>query len=257
MPPARASTSRTKRAGGGLFRRIDPLTSLLLVFPLFLVYEVGVLLVPSAYNGADLITAQIVQLLRGDVGLYVLLNLGLLGVFAGMVLYLRRENSFDPKMIWPVLIESGIYALSMGSLICFVMVDVLHVDPRLAVAAPPLSAAGAGPPGFLASIVISLGAGVHEELVFRVLMIGGMSIALHKVLGLRRGLALAICIVGSSVIFSAAHHVVGGEPLRIGVFVYRVLCGLFFALLYQLRGVAVAVYTHALYDVYVFLVKGG
>ena len=42
----------------------------------------------------------------------------------------------------------------------------------------------------------------------------------------------------------------------VGVFVYRLLCGLFFALLFQLRGFAVAVYTHALYDIYVLMVRG-
>jgi hypothetical protein len=50
--------------------------------------------------------------------------------------------------------------------------------------------------------------------------------------------------------------VIGGEPWKLGVFVYRFLCGLFFATLFQTRGFAVAVYTHALYDIYVLLVHG-
>jgi hypothetical protein len=60
----------------------------------------------------------------------------------------------------------------------------------------------------------------------------------------------------SAVLFSAAHHIVGGEPWRVGVFVYRILCGLIFAALFQWRGFAVAVYTHALYDVFVLTLHG-
>jgi len=257
---AGAGAPKRKSAGkaraGGLFRRIDPLTSVMLVFPLFLLYEVGILVVPTAYNGADLFTAQIVRLLHGNVGLYVLLNGALLAIFVGLLLYFRRDNTFHPRLFFPVVLESAIYALTMGSLILFVMVDLLHVDPRLVVALPSLSAGEPRASGLLASLVVSLGAGVHEELIFRVVLIGGAALVIQKVFGTRRGIALALCFIGSSVLFSAAHHVIGGEPVRIGVFVYRVLCGFFFAALYQFRGLAIAVYTHALYDIYVFMVKG-
>lgn len=242
------------RARRGWFHRIDPLTSVLLVFPLFLAYEVGILAVPAAYNGADLITAAIIRMLQGNVGSYVALNAGLLACFIGLTLYLRRDNQFNPRMFWPVLFESTFYALSMGALICFVMVDLLHVDPSLSLA--PRGTAG-GTPGIVTSIVISLGAGVHEELFFRVLLLGGTALALEKALGARRWVALTFAFVVSSVLFSAAHHIIGGEPFRVGVFTYRVLCGLVFASLYEFRGLAVAVYTHAIYDIFVFVFKGG
>ena len=60
----------------------------------------------------------------------------------------------------------------------------------------------------------------------------------------------------AAALFSAAHHVVGAEPWHIGAFVYRFLCGLIFATLFQVRGFAVAVYTHALYDVFVLTMHG-
>ena len=47
---------------GKMLRRSDPLTSLLLVFPLFVVYQIGVLSMPSTYNGADLIIAHGISL---------------------------------------------------------------------------------------------------------------------------------------------------------------------------------------------------
>jgi hypothetical protein len=76
-----------------------------------------------------------------------------------------------------------------------------------------------------------------------------------KVLGFRRAVAIAVAFVLSSLAFSAAHHVIGGEPWRVGAFVYRTLCGLIFASLFWWRGFAVAVYTHALYDIFVLVVR--
>jgi hypothetical protein len=56
----------------------------------------------------------------------------------------------------------------------------------------------------------------------------------------------------SSLAFSLAHHIgPAGEAFRFSAFVYRTLAGVFFAAIYQVRGFAVAAWTHALYDVYV------
>lgn len=238
--------------GGGAAARLAPtnlLTSLFLVFPLFLIYQLGVLLLPRVHNGADLITTELLSLLHGAVGTYVLINLGLGALFVVAVLWLRRTTAFSPRMFLPVLLESGIYALTMGSLILFVMQDVLHVDPKLAQTA-------LGDPGPLEKIVLALGAGVHEELVFRLIGVTGVVWVLTRVLGIGRWLAVVFAVVMSSFLFSLAHHVIGGEPFRIGVFIYRFLCGVFFAALNSTRGFAVAVYTHALYDIYVLFIHG-
>ena len=225
------------------------LTALLLVFPLFLVYQVGVLALPEVYNGADLITSELLRLLHGQRAYYLLVNGALLAAFLIATAILRRKNEFHASAFLRVIAESALYAVTMGSLICFVMRDVLHVDPRLAVAGPEQ----AGP---LAKIVLSFGAGVHEELVFRLMMIPAIVAIGEKLFKLRRFLALILAFLISSLLFSLAHHVIGGEPFRVGVFVYRTLCGLVFASIFQWRGFATDVYTHALYDVFVLLVQG-
>ncbi|HEX9104140.1 MAG TPA: CPBP family intramembrane glutamic endopeptidase [Polyangia bacterium] len=237
---------------GNMLRRSDPLTSLLLVFPLFVVYQIGVLSMPSTYNGADLVTSQMLHLLHGNARTYFLINVALALAFVVLVLILRKKNTFDPRLFVPVLFESAIYALTMGSLICFVMIDLLHIDPKLAIAC----AAGPEQASPAAKVVLSLGAGVHEEILFRLIMVGGGVWLFERAIGLRRWLSIALAFAVSSVLFSAAHHVIGGEPFRVGAFTYRVLCGLVFATIFQTRGFAVAVYTHALYDIYVLLVRG-
>lgn len=247
----------SKKAQGGVrayFRRANLLTSVMLVFPLFLVYQVGVLALPEVHNGADLVTTELLRLLRGQVTTYILVNVGFSVVFVGAILFLRRKNEFHPRMFVPVLIESSVYATFMGSIILFVMQDILHVSPGLTIAA---AASGAvGNVGLFGKIILAFGAGVHEELVFRLIMVTGFTALGEKLFRWKHGASVAMAFLLSSALFSAAHHVIGGEPWHVGVFVYRLLCGLFFATLFQVRGFGVAVYTHALYDIFVLVLHG-
>lgn len=224
------------------------LTSLVLVFPLFLVYQVGVLFTLPMLNGADFLTVFLFR----NLGLSTSAYLGYTGLvaatFAIAVVLLRRRQRFDPALVWRVLIESAIYALTMGSLIVFVMTRVFGISPRLA--------GGIAAQGFGTRVVMSLGAGVYEETVFRLGLMAGLTALLERGLGLRRWLAGALGLLVSSVLFSAMHHIPPyGDPFSIGVFTFRVLAGACFGLLFWSRGFAVAVYTHALYDLYVLLVR--
>ncbi len=221
------------------------LTSLLLVFPLLLFYEVGVRFT-DRLNGADFLTITLLRLVGSEGYFYV--QAALVVAYLGLVLYMRRRHEFNIRQFVPVMLESGVYALTMGTLIIFVMVDLLQIDPRL----------GAGSSaGIFERLVMSVGAGVHEEIVFRLLLLTGLTLLGDKVLGLRGWLALGLAFVVSSLLFSAAHHVGPlGEELRLGVFVFRFLAGLVFAALYQYRGFAIAVYTHTLYDIYVLMLRG-
>jgi hypothetical protein len=216
-----------------------------LVLPLLLFYEISVLFT-DMMNGADLLTRTLVEHfgLRG----FIWFQGGLALFFVVLVLYLRRTQHFDFKRFLPVVLESGIYALTMGTLIIFVMVELLKIDPRLSASSAVANA------GLFDRLVLSVGAGVHEELLFRLGLMTAFSVLFQRVLGLRRWSAILGAMVLSSVLFSAAHHLGPlGDPLRLGVFVYRLIAGMVFAVLFQFRGFAIAVYTHALYDIYVMV----
>ena len=104
-------------------------------------------------------------------------------------------------------------------------------------------------------IVISAGAGLHEEFIFRLMLMGGLSWLLSSLAGPKRAWVFALVI--SSLAFSLAHHIgPAGEPFTFAAFVFRTLAGVIFALVYQVRGFAVAAWTHALYDVYVLSFAG-
>lgn len=228
------------------------LTSLVLVFPLFLVYQIGVLFTLPVLNGADFLTVFLFRNLGLSNGSYLAYTFAVTVGFAIAVAVLRHKQRFDPKLIVPVLVESAIYALTMGSLIVFVMTRALGISPQLA-------GGGGGfvaQQGFGTRIVMSLGAGVYEETVFRLGILTGLVVLFERVLGLRRWIAFVIALLLSAVLFSAMHHIPPyGDPLHAGIFIFRVLAGLCFGLLFWYRGFAIAVYTHALYDLYVFLLK--
>jgi hypothetical protein len=65
--------------------------------------------------------------------------------------------------------------------------------------------------------------------------------------------ALAAC--AAALAFAAAHHVGPyGEPMRADYFVFRTVAGLYFTLLFVIRGFGIAVGAHTGYDVLVGLV---
>jgi hypothetical protein len=104
-------------------------------------------------------------------------------------------------------------------------------------------------------MIDALGAGVHEELVFRLALLGGL-VALaggSASLGHRPRAALALALALSSIAFSLAHHVGPyGEPWTAHACAFRVLAGAAFGAIFWFRSLAHAVYAHAIYDLIVY-----
>lgn len=219
--------------------RIEGLTSAVLVFPLFLVYQLGIL-GGRGQNGADFVTRALIRVSERDLSHYLVILGGMVLVYAAVVVLLARRGKLSPRAFVPMLAESTFYALVMGTIIVFVIQHLARIVPGLVV----------GGTGALDVVVISAGAGFHEELIFRVILMGGLAWLLTGLTG--PGRAWVVALVLSSLAFSLAHHLGPvGEPFTFAAFTYRTLAGMFFALVYHVRGFAVAAWTHALYDVYV------
>lgn len=224
------------------------LTSLILVFPLFLIYQIGVLFTLPMLNGADFVTTFLFASLGLTLKGYLLFLAAVVGVFAIALAMLKRKQQFNGKVFLPVVLESTIYALTMGSLIVLLMTKVLRFPPNLAVGLPEQ--------GLLARLVMSLGAGVYEETVFRLGLLGGSIAAFEKLLGMSRWAAVLGAFVFSSAVFSFVHYLPPtGDVFTFGSFTFRLLAGIVFGLLFKLRGFAVAVYTHAFYDIFVLVIR--
>ena len=104
-----------------------------------------------------------------------------------------------------------------------------------------------------ARVCLAIGAGVNEEFVFRLGFFGGLLWLGRKVLPEQKTTVVLTAVLISSVLFSLAHYL-GPEAFAVDTFLFRWLAGVFFCGLFWLRGFAVSVYTHAIYDVIVMVI---
>lgn len=225
-----------------LRRRHDPLTSLVLTIPVFLVYHLGILLI-ELRNGVDLITELTFRLLERSVLGYVLVTVGLAAGLVAAGWLLRRRGTIRPAKLLPVLAESLILAIVMTFSVGWATHQLVPMQ-----SGPP-------PMGPLEKLVMACGAGFHEELVFRVLLFagGGWLLARSRKFGDMGGFLVALGV--SSFAFSLVHYLGPmADAFTLVSFTFRFLAGVFLALVYRFRGFAVAVYTHTLYDLLVFFV---
>ncbi|MHC4757430.1 MAG: CPBP family glutamic-type intramembrane protease [Planctomycetota bacterium] len=106
----------------------------------------------------------------------------------------------------------------------------------------------------LANIVTGIGAGIYEELVFRLLLICGLMIVFQDLAGLKTKHSIILSVVISSALFSAHHHIdfLTGETSSVfstAAFVFRTFAGIYFAVLFAVRGFGITSGTHAFYNI--------
>ena len=120
--------------------------------------------------------------------------------------------------------------------------------------APPAEAPSIPPTlntAAIGQVVTYVGAGIYEEVLFRLALFGLLTTVL-TIAQVPARTAVILAAVTAATLFAAAHHVgPHGEPIDGFNFLFRVLAGLYFTALYQFRGFGIAVGAHACYDVLV------
>jgi hypothetical protein len=225
-----------------------PWACLVFVLPLLAAYEGGVLWLGSAQpdglrNGADTWLRWVLEAF-GLSHLYwppALLALILIG-------WGWRRGNRPPDMlsVWIGMgIESMVFAVCLWGL-SRGLAPFLESLGILATAARSCT-----PEPAIEQIISYVGAGVYEETLFRLLLYSGLAWLGMKA-DLPRAGAFLLAAGISAVLFSAAHNMGPyGEPYDGSVFLFRALAGLYFVLLFRLRGFGIAVGTHTGYDVLV------
>lgn len=217
-----------------------PLTSLVFALPLVLAYEGGVLALGrgSPRNGADVWLRQILD--AAGFGQYFLLPaLTVIGLLAWH--HVEHDAwKFRPGVLVAMAAECVLWAAAL--------IGVARLQDRLWPLAWPLAA-----DGIIARLVAFCGAGLYEEVLFRLLLLPLLVWAFQR-LGVAAGWAACCGLVASSLLFSAAHYVGPlGDTFTIYSFTFRFLAGMFFAILFLVRGFGIAAGTHAVYDILVGL----
>lgn len=241
---AAAASGRTT-GGGSLVeyhettRRVS--VSLLYVAPLLAGHELALRIVdPSVRNAAELSVKRVLWSL-GPSAAYLHALVGL--VMVASLVVVVRERLPALKMAVPFLIETVLWGLLLGPV---VSAAVGSLPLR---AAPPAAAAG-GDPEFVVAVLASIGAGLYEELLFRLVALGGLFVVLRR--GFRVGAAPAVVIATlvSAAGFAAYHHVGPfGEPWEARALLFRGAAGILLGALFAFRGLGVVVYLHAWYDI--------
>jgi hypothetical protein len=234
-----------------------PWPCLLFVLPMLIIYEIGVLSLGGPHpetirNGADhwLRSALMVLGVR-----YVWVPPLLLSVvFAFWAWKRRRDRPGDLiGVLSGMVLESITFALGLWALSRLLAPLMLRAGIELATGAPAVDA----PPTLSAAepvlrqVVTYLGAGIYEEALFRLALFSAIA-AILRAVEMGQGLAVLLAALGSAVLFSTAHHIGPyGQTYSNYLFLFRVAAGMYFALLYQLRGFGIAVGAHACYNLMV------
>jgi len=243
--------SAIDRLGAGYWAESHrPLASLAFVLPLLALYEVGVLALgpAAARNGADVWLRTLLEMV--GFGQYFLLPALTVSILLGWHYTSRQPWRLARGTLAGMAVESGVLSLCLW-LILQLQGALLHVVAGHAGPSPEPAPAWLGAADSLGGLVGYLGAGVYEELLFRLMLLPVVAYAVRR-LGVADVSSLVVAAVFTSLVFAAAHHVgQHGEPLDGFIFLFRFLAGLFFCVLFLKRGFGIAAGTHAGYDILV------
>ncbi|MBN2337594.1 MAG: CPBP family intramembrane metalloprotease [Acidobacteria bacterium] len=224
-----------KRSRGYLAETRRPVYSAALVFPFLCVYHAGTILVGGTHiNGAD---ALIIRILGA---------LGVFSVYASALVLAAALAAWQWRTRAPGRIRPRLLALSLLESTCFALVLLAAfgwLGPRL-----PLALSDPAPG--LRDFILYCGAGVYEEFLFRWILLGALIWLFRRILPGGNTAATAAAALSAALIFAAFHYVgPGGIPLTPGSFALRAVGGLYFGLIFIMRGFGLAAASHAIYDI--------
>lgn len=218
--------------------------SLLAISPLLLVYESSI----ARYNENHLLVVRnaaevYIKNFFHFLGLTQPWQLGLVYVLITLAvfIYARKKNRELPKVTYwfAFLIESIAYAAFFGT----VTHHIAKFITSLQVTAPDASA------DTWMQVLLALAAGVYEELLFRLFFVGSLFFLFKSLLPAQQWIQ-AILASGLAALLFALFHYQTIELVQWDSFVFRMVAGFILGLLFLFRGLGVAVYTHALYDLF-------
>jgi len=240
----------------------QPLPILWFLLPLIVAYEAGLALLLRSSEGVLTNKAHETLLRFFDAfGLGASGGLFLGGAAIVVVLLVWHLLTREP---WRFdLATPGMMAVESVALAIPLIVMGVVIGSSAVAAAP---GGGPGPTDLTAMsvwerVAISVGAGLYEELLFRMLLIAVLHTLLVDVGKLRSATGAGIAIVVSAVAFTVYHPLADPNAANAGVSIQRIafylLAGLYFGAVYVLRGFGIVVGAHAIYDILVVTVLSG
>jgi len=226
--------SRPRRSADSYFNRAQlPLYSLIFILPILVLFEVCTALHPS-----DPIAFRLMQVGFEKLGAdgRFLPALALVGIL--LTWHIARKDPWQVKFntLWKMALES--WALSLPLLLLAIAVARWNMHLPLATHYA----------GWRSDAVLSLGAGIYEETVFRLMLMTLLMVLLADIASLPAVWANLLMVLCSAVLFSLYHYL-GSEPFQMRSFIFRTIAGIYFAGLFLTRGFGITAGSHVAYDI--------
>ncbi|MCA9735231.1 MAG: CPBP family intramembrane metalloprotease [Deferribacteres bacterium] len=219
--------------------------------PAILLYEIAVRwyyqdMVLEVRNSAEIFLKDFLRAIGLNEPLILLAAYLVATVF--IIILARRQGYKFPGIsaFFMIIFESVFYAVFLGSVTGYITNQILSLQTGNIVDKFE---------EMLPQILMAFSAGIWEEILFRLLMLGLLLYFFQQLMHSKRWLQIAIATFISSVIFSVFHYA-SFEYFTWSSFTFRFVAGCILGLLFVHRGLAVAVYTHSFYDFFFFLQNG-
>ena len=225
-----------------------PLYSLIFTLPLFFIYELGIVFtntndLMSLRNGADSLMRETLEIF-GIFGFYGIGAIFLLSVIFVFLFQKKYLNNILLKIdyLFLMMVESFFWSIMLYLFMSFVLKNshllILGTRSKL----------------LIQQVILSVGAGIYEELVFRVLLIAGISVIIGFVFQWHGHLKSWVAMFISAGLFSSFHFFGEfGDWFSFNIFMIRFFAGIVLGALYFTRGFGITAWTHSIYDLIVLI----
>lgn len=215
-----------------------PLACLLFLFPLVATYEFGTLLLgpTGVWTQRPLVAHSMIQ--------------DLLAWFGVRGFWLPALVLVLTLLIWHILLREPwrvrawlLPAMAIESIVLTAPLFVLGRVMAQAATAPVVAADAR------AHVVLALGAGIYEELVFRLGLVVGLMWVFESGFRASRTLAGAAAVILSAAVFAGCHfQPVGAAPFSWPRYLHLAAAGAYLAVVFLLRGLGIAAGCHAAFN---------
>jgi hypothetical protein len=213
----------------------EPLYCLLFLLPLVITYEFSAMMVRRGGGADSSLVAQ-----------WVLSRL--LGWFGATGTWLPALALVLTLLVWHLLVRAKWHVHPVYFLLMLVESAVLTL-PLFVLGRLFLAAGGAEGVGLPVQLVEKLGAGIFEELVFRLYLITALLFVTRDLLRWPRGLANGVTVAVAAALFALAHFdPVGRMPWDVTLFAAYLVDGVYLSLVFIGRGLGICTGCHAAYN---------
>ena len=252
--PRRAPRPPVAQRAGYLERAAGPLHSLVFLVPLIVLYEVGAVLYLSGGTDGQAKTVEAHSILVALFSAFGPLGgripaIAIIVTLIALHVVRRERTRVRPGVLAGMAVESVAFTLPL--LVLSAIIGRLAAA-SLQTETGPVDPATLSP---AAALVVSLGAGLYEEFLFRLVLVAALARILRDLVCLSSVRAAGAAIVLSAIAFAWYHEpaVAGIGAVRWDLFVFYTLAGIYFGALYLARGFGITAGAHACYDIVVLV----